>query len=123
MVTTSKQIGQEAEQLAANYLKKRGLTIITANFNGPQGELDLVAKDADTVVFVEVRYRKHVTYGLPQETVNWKKQQRIVKTAEYFFVQHPKWAKKASRFDLVAIHGALDLAQIDWIKNAFDAYQ
>lgn len=120
-MATSKRIGTQAEQIAANYLKSKGLAIITENFSGPQGELDLIAQDKDTLVFVEVRYRKSAGFGLPQETVNWKKQQRIVQTARYFFARHPKWARKASRFDIVAIRGELELAKIDWIKNAFDA--
>lgn len=113
------QHGNNAESLAHTYLLKRGLTAITRNYRCKCGEIDLVMRDADSLVFVEVRYRASQRFGTAAETIFPDKMQRLRRTAEYFLQRHPRHAKLYSRFDVIGITGALNAPQIDWIKDAF----
>lgn len=65
--------GSQAEQLALNYLQQQGLTLITQNYHSRRGEIDLIMLDENTLVFVEVRYRKSAAYGSALESVNSQK--------------------------------------------------
>lgn len=79
-----KSLGDAAEERAAGYLAAKGYRIVERNFRAKVGELDIVAQDGDTLVFVEVRSRASVRFGLPQETVTAAKRRRIVKTAQLY---------------------------------------
>lgn len=106
--------GQQAEQQALEYLGKQGLKLITQNYHSRRGEIDLIMEDENTLVFVEVRYRKSAKYGSALESVNNQKQARIIHTAEHYLQQHPS-KHSAYRFDVVAINPN----NIDWVKDAF----
>lgn len=111
----SRDKGIIAEQKASTFLQTQGLELITKNFTGGGGEIDLVMQDAQYLVFVEVKSRKSACYGLGFETVTLRKQQRLIKAASAYLVAHKKYDKMACRFDVISIDGD----EIEWIKNAF----
>lgn len=108
-------IGAIAEKQAEQYLIKCQLTLIQRNFRSKMGEIDLIMQDADSLVFVEVRYRKNDHFGGAAASVDTRKQRKLIKTAQYYLAWHPKYAKIACRFDVVCIQGD----NIEWLKNAF----
>ncbi len=103
------------ENLAAAYLAEQGLLILEKNYRTRLGEIDLIAKEKDTLVFVEVKYRKTDRMGLPEEAVTRKKQGTIRKVAESYRSFHWKGTETPCRFDVIAVLGE----EITWIKNAF----
>ena len=111
--------GQIAEEFALNFLKKEKLKLIAKNFYFRQGEIDLIMRDAKTLVFIEVRYRQSATYGSALESVTKQKQQRIIKTAQYFLLQNKKYQQSAIRFDVISLQKEISKATTLWIKSAF----
>ena len=114
---TPGQRGQQAESLACRFLESQGLRLIQRNWRCKLGELDLVMLDGDTVVFVEVRYRRHIAWGGAIESIDWRKRQRLASAAQLFLQRETRWTSKPCRFDVVT----LGPGQSDWIRNAFDA--
>lgn len=114
-------LGAAAEQQALAYLEQRGLCLLAKNWRCRQGELDLVMREADTVVFVEVRYRRHTAWGSAQESVDSRKQQRLIRAAQAFLQSAPVWAEHPCRFDVIAIRPEDVGGGLDWIRNAFDS--
>jgi putative endonuclease len=110
----SKLIGSKAEDIACSFLIKNGLVLITRNYHCRYGEIDLIMQDSDTLVFVEVRYRKNSTYGSVAETVNKSKQRKLIFSANYYLAHHP--SDSALRFDVVALSPG---QAPHWINNAF----
>jgi putative endonuclease len=110
-----RSIGSQKEELAANYLLQQGYEIIQMNFFCRSGEIDIVAKDNDYLVFIEVKYRLDSRLGLPQEAVNYYKIKSIVKTAKYYLYKHGMSEETKCRFDVVAIEGN----EISLIQDAF----
>jgi putative endonuclease len=106
--------GEKSEQLACAYLLKQGFVLIKKNFQCKYGELDLIMKDSETLVIVEVRFRKSNQYGGALESITLKKQSRIIATTQYYLSTHK--VKSQIRFDVVALSNDND---INWIKNAF----
>ncbi|WP_194436286.1 YraN family protein [Vibrio fluminensis] len=105
------------ESQAEKHLSACGLTSITRNFRIKGGEIDLIMKDNDCIVFVEVRYRKNQHFGHAAETVTYAKQQRLFKAANLWLLQQGLSIHTTNiRFDLVAIHHNGE--QVEWIKNA-----
>ena len=80
----TKDLGDAAEERAVSFLKARGYAIVERNFRGKVGELDIVAKDGDTIVFVEVRSRSGSRFGEPQESITAAKRRKIVKAAQLY---------------------------------------
>jgi putative endonuclease len=112
--------GQHAEQLACDYLIQQGMKLRCRNFRCKQGEIDLIMQDANCIVFVEVRFRKHTDFGSGAETVDHRKRQKLITTAQHY-LQQSHSHRYACRFDVISISGELNKASIDWISNAFDA--
>lgn len=112
--------GIEGEKLAARALKKKRYKIIERNFRTPAGEIDIVARDGDCLVFVEVRTRGSIEFGLPQETIRAAKQKKLC-TAARWYLQKKKVGDDDCRFDVVAIlmTDDEDEPQIEVIKDAF----
>lgn len=117
--SASQQRGQAYEQQAVNYLQQQGLTILQQNLSCHTGEIDIVARSADYLIFVEVRQRTSRLYGGALYSVQRDKQQRIKRAAHYFL---PKLCKHYfhnklpfCRFDVIAIEGET----ITWIADAF----
>jgi putative endonuclease len=112
---TTVAVGGDKERLACAYLEERGLRLVTRNYRCRRGEIDLIMRDADNLVFVEVRYRASTRFGTPAETVGPRKRRRLAAAAAHYLMRHP--TRLACRFDILAITGA---REIDWIRNAFD---
>ncbi|MFB1485552.1 MULTISPECIES: YraN family protein [unclassified Thiocapsa] len=107
-------VGDAKERLAEDYLKRRHLQPIARNHRCRFGEIDLVMRDGETLVFVEVRYRRSDRFGSPAETIDRRKQQRLTAAASHYLQAHPTLLP--CRFDVVAVSGG---DRIEWIKNAF----
>ena len=114
----TQQIGNHGEQVAQEYLLQQGYQILETNYRCKMGEIDIIAKDGNTLVFVEVRSRSSTQYGSPLDTINRTKQQKIRKAAEHFLFTKRK-QNAYCRFDVVAIVWTDDHPQIQLIKNAF----
>lgn len=120
--TPRQTAGREAEAYALRYLQEHGLQLIAQNWLCKRGELDLVMLDGDTVVFVEVRYRRHAAWGGALESVDLRKQQKLVLAAQLFLQNETRWADAACRFDVIAIEGSPDSGPpLNWIKHAFES--
>lgn len=118
---TTRECGQWAEQEAAAWLVAQGLRELSRNYRCPCGEIDLVMRHGQTLVFTEVRYRSNRFYGEASETIDARKRMRILKTAQYFLITHPSLASLPCRFDVISIHGAPQAQHIEWIQGAFEA--
>jgi putative endonuclease len=110
---TTREIGFEKEKEVVNHLKSLSYKILETNFITRFGEIDIIAKQGDTIVFIEVKYRKSSFRGRPQESVTYSKQQKIIKSAIGYLKQNN--IKNNIRFDVV---GILD-KNIELIKSAF----
>jgi putative endonuclease len=121
LTTTDKQhSGQLAETYAQRYLERHGLRLLHRNWSCRSGELDLVMLDGDTVVFVEVRYRRHAAWGGALESVDQRKQGKLIKAAQLFLQKEGRWSRHPCRFDVVAIEATGTADTPNWIRNAFD---
>ena len=114
-----KELGKKGEDLALRFLKKRGYRIIEQNYVCKMGEMDLIAKEKDTLVFIEVKTRTSTAFGLPQLAVNSSKQRQLSKVALYF-LKEKKLEDVKARFDVVAIILGQNGEEIELIKDAFD---
>lgn len=116
----SHALGQLTEQQACRLLQQAGLRLLARNYRCRLGELDLVMRDTDTVVFVEVRYRRSSRWGSAEESVDWRKRQRVVNAARHYLLTHPHLADQPCRFDVVAAAGnPEDPHSYRWIRDAF----
>lgn len=112
-----RNIGNEYEQIAVEYLTQNGYEIVEQNFRNRMGEIDIIAIDGDYLVFVEVKYRRTSGEGHPSEAVNYSKQRRITKTAMYYCGINGISEYRPMRFDVISILGE----KIELFKNAFEA--
>ena len=118
---TQKQlIGQAAEDIAAGFLRAKGLEILERNYLRRLGELDIVARDGDVLVIAEVRTRASDRYGGAAASVDPRKQQRIIRAASQLLQQRRDLARLRVRFDVIAV---LDMdretPRVEWIRHAF----
>lgn len=114
--------GNQAEQTARHYLEQRGLKLVEANYYCQRGEIDLIMQDGKTLVFVEVRFRKTMRFGSGAETVDHRKQSKLIATAAHYLQKNPKAAKQACRFDVVSISRDNSVQHLDWIPDAFQSH-
>lgn len=119
--TPRQRRGAHAEDQACRFLQRQGLQLVARNYRSRRGEIDLIMRDADNLVFIEVRYRRQSRYGSGLESVDRRKQQRIIACAAYYLHRHPLAALLAARFDVVALTPGDGGTRIEWIRNAFDA--
>ena len=119
MQNKRQQFGKESESIAVKHLKKNGYKILEQNYRNPLGEIDVIAKDKNTLVFVEVKARRSGGYGSPKWAVTPKKQRQISKVALYY-LKAVKQKNVKARFDVVAISSTDDNPRIELIKNAFE---
>lgn len=114
---TEKRIkGDEKEYLAERYLFTKGFELIERNFHCKGGEIDLIMKDGEYLVFIEVRYRKTKGFGGALASITQSKQRKLNRAAEYYLLQHYKNTPPPCRIDAIGIEGD---DHIEWIKNAF----
>ena len=111
--------GAQGERAAERALIQAGLTPLTRNAGYRLGELDLVMRDGDTIVFVEVRRRRSADFGDAASSVDRHKRRKLVRAAQLFLARHPALAQAPCRFDVVGLDGAHTEPVIDWIRNAF----
>ncbi len=110
-------LGAWGESQAAEFLTKNGLQIIAKNFRTSQGEIDLIAKEGDVLVFVEVKTRSNLKFGFPEEAVTDKKVEHLLAAAETYLLENldvQKW-----RMDVVAVLGkpGLRIPEIKWFTD------
>ena len=113
--------GAHVEALARDFLLRHGLTPVAANANYRGGELDLVMRDGDTLVFVEVRYRRGSGFGGGAASVDANKRRKLVHAAGLFLAAHREHAKAPCRFDVIDASGDPQAPAFDWLRDAFRA--
>ena len=116
----NKKIGDRGESCAAGYLQRQGCRILMRNYRTKIGEIDLIAEDHGTLVFIEVKTRSSVRYGTPAEAVNYKKRQKIIQTA-YWYLRAQHREDAVCRFDVLEVYAAGDSWIVHQIRNAFEA--
>ena len=119
MRTRQQKSGEKGEAIAVRQLKKNGYKIIETNYRIQLGEIDVIAKDKDTIVFVEVKARRSVHFGSPKGAVTTQKQKKISTVALYYLKATNQITAKA-RFDVVAVNLNRDKPRVEIIKNAFE---
>ena len=112
-------VGRQAEKLALDHLKAQGLKEITRNFRCRMGEVDLVMKDGDCLVFAEVRFRSRNNYASAVGSVDRHKQRKIIRTASAFLGLHPQYGNCVVRFDVIGLDKSGDQTSLRWIRDAF----
>ena len=119
MVDERKQFGLTGEALAERHLKQAGYRILERNYRTKLGEIDIIAKDRDTIVFIEVKTRRSEHYGSPKWAVTPKKQRKISMVA-LLYLKSTRQSQAKARFDVVSIGPMQENARIEIIKNAFE---
>lgn len=119
MKDTRKVLGARGEDLAVKYLKKKGYKLIERNYRCQWGEIDLVARQGDTLVFVEIKSRSSHDFGLPQEAVGRFKQEKLVQVARAYLAEHRLTENITMRFDVVAVQLTASGPDIELIQDAF----
>jgi putative endonuclease len=115
---SKRNIGKDGERFAVSFLEDRGYTILERNFTFNHGEIDIVAKDKDELVFIEVKMRRNPQFGSPEESVTPAKQELLRRTAEGYV--HEKQLEECfCRFDVVAIRDENGVKTFVHYKNAF----
>jgi len=122
MTQSARDRGQDAEFACCRYLQQQGLELLARNYRGRRGELDLIMRDRNTVVFIEVRYRKNMAFGGAVESITSSKQHKLRVTAEQYLQQETELNN--GRFDVVAMtdkvqNNGSKSYSFEWIKNAF----
>jgi len=112
------ELGRRGEREAARFLRRQGLTVVTRNFRAAGAEIDLVALDGPTLVFVEVKTRIEMGAGRPEEAVDHRKQYRLRRAAEVFAARYHAHDRN-TRFDVVAICGDGSERRFEHFKDAF----
>ena len=109
-----RKTGTAYEIIAADYLKEQGIQIIEKNYRTRLGEIDLIGLENETLIFIEVKYRKNASYGNPWEAISIEKKKKIRMVAKQYLVYKKQWNQQI-RFDVVSICGE----EILWFPNAF----
>ena len=116
----NRALGDSAENLAFDYLKMRGLIPLRRNFRCRLGEIDLIMRDQNCLVIVEVRYRSVRSLVAAEQTIDNRKQAKLIRTAAMFLAWNERFAAMPMRFDVVGIDADADGEQtINWIRDAF----
>ncbi len=120
MLNKSQQFGKKNELIAASFLKKKGYKILEQNYRTKNGEIDIIAKEKETIVFVEVKSGRTGFAGSPKWAVTFKKQRKISMVALYY-LKMMKLSNHKARFDVVSIIFNKDNSvNIELLKNAFE---
>ena len=111
--------GEAGEALAARLLRRQGYRILETNYRTPLGEIDLIARERDTIVFVEVKARRSPHFGHPKTAVTALKQRKLSMVALHYLKTTGQSGVKA-RFDVVAISGGTERPEVEVVRNAFE---
>lgn len=120
-LASTRSRGAQVEAAAREHLVRAGLAPVAANANYRFGELDLVMREGDTLVFVEVRYRADDRFGGGAQSVTASKRRKLVHAASAFLMAHPRWRDAPCRFDVVEATGDVEHPRLTWIRDAFRA--
>ena len=118
--TAAQIIGKHGEDIAADYLTKKGLNVISRNFHTRYGEIDIIANDSQYIIFAEVKTRNEFAVATPSEWVDKRKQKKLMMTAAIYLQNNP--TDLQPRFDVVEVvlaKGSQELVSINHIENAF----
>lgn len=122
MSLNARALGAAAEEIAAAYLAAHGAEILERNYRRRLGELDVIAREGDTLLIVEVRTRSTNAYGGAAASIDGLKRRRIVRAAQQLLQQRRSLARLAVRFDVVVVSNVdTPEPRVDWIRHAFDA--
>ena len=123
MFSKNKTPGAIAEQKACELLRRQGLKIRVRNYRTRRGEIDIIADDGGTLVFVEVRLRSNSKFGSPEESITPRKQQRILYASQHYLQKERISDSRPCRFDTICLTGHSDssASDVQWIKAAFDS--
>lgn len=107
--------------MAIDYLQTRGLTLVERNYQCRLGEIDLVMRDREQLVFVEVRFRRRREYGMPVETVSRSKRNKLILCARHYLHRRGQTNSISCRFDVLGIDGSADTGRrnFHWVRDAF----
>jgi len=121
--------GNNAEELACHYLKQQGLKIVERNYRTQRGEIDIIVRDGDTLVFVEVRLRSNPGFGGAAQSIDTRKQARLIKAAQHYLLTKGLTDAQPCRFDAVCLSGIQKQTpsndsppnndSLEWIRDAF----
>lgn len=115
----NKTLGDLGEQLAAEYLQNNGFAVLERKYRSNTGEIDIIAQDAQYLVFIEVKTRRSFSYGTPAQAVTWTKQAKIIKTAQAYLYRQRLY-NTACRFDVIEVYySGSEQIIFNHIKNAF----
>lgn len=115
-----KELGKWGEEQSYQFLVDSGYRIIYQNYRCPLGEIDLIVFKDDTLVFVEVKTRRSVSFGTPAEAVNYSKQTKYIKTALFFIKDEKRWQHSSYRFDIIEVFVSQnDSVNINHIPDAY----
>ncbi len=112
-------LGREFEAAAARLLEDAKLVVLARNVNCRHGEIDIVAREGEVLVFVEVRYRGAGAVVDAIDSIDARKRARIVAAARWYLAEHPKLARLSCRFDVIAFDGAPGEGKPQWLRDAF----
>ena len=107
------ELGRDGEERAVRHLKKEKYILVRRNYRCPAGEIDIIAKDGDRLCFIEVKTRRSLKFGKPQDAVNAVKRKKIMRAALYF-LKETKMENRSFRFDVVAV-----MDEVKLFKDAF----
>lgn len=113
------EVGRRSEALVERYLRELGWDVVARNVSYRCGELDIIAHDGEQLVFVEVRSRRGIGRGRPEDTVRRPKQRRLTRAAG-LFLQQPRWRTASARFDVIGVDAERG-AVLSHHRGAFDA--
>lgn len=114
--------GARFEDLALAHAQRHGLSLVARNVTYRHGEIDLVMRDGNVLVFVEVRYRRSQRFGGAIDSVGAAKRKRLLAAASLFLQSRPEFAHHACRFDVLAIGGDEAAPHVDWHRDAFQSH-
>lgn len=116
----SNELGVEAERWTESWLQSRGLVPLERNFRCRRGELDLVMRHNEDLVFIEVRHRRNPHFGTAAESVTPAKQRKLISAAQFYLFKNPALARYPCRFDVVEINGDSPSEETArWHRHAF----
>ncbi|ADJ29514.1 YraN family protein [Nitrosococcus watsonii] len=116
---TSRDKGEQAEQLACHYLQTQGLRLAQRNYHCRLGEIDLIMEDRESLVFIEVRCRRKGRFGNAIDSITPAKQARLIAAAQHYLQRTGRTQNKPCRFDVVGITPEKGVNNITWLRDAF----
>lgn len=115
LIMNKRQTGSDYEAKAVEYLQDKGVRILEQNYRNRKGEIDIIARDGEYLIFVEVKYRRDIQKGAPEEAVTYAKQRNICRVADFYRMTHGIGEFIPIRYDVIACCGN----DIVWYQNAF----